>query len=885
MVVLRLSQWRPAGLWIACVALAIIWLASLLGAFAAINAWAYRQYHGLNPFGRPEPKVTLIEADIERLPLAEWQRLLGQLSSLKPSAIGLLKRPAQWDMLSAGLDTTLIAKTVVPVIPMQGSGALALPPSQQPADMGWHKPGVDTDQGHFLSLEVAVAAQALGEPAAPSPFLIDFRPGANYLPMLDSKRVLAGDLTAELVRDKVVLIGRPIDASNPPLLTPLPTETEVSRLAYAGYAVDTLLHGRPVQPMVWWQSLILSLLIVGAAALLYNRLGLKRAPGIALSGSLLLFGIGWLSLQLFGLVMPVAELVALHLFLWYLLARHEQQRDWETLGQLFRSQSTHLHHRLQTRDFNTSEDPWGQVLLFSTQLLSLERAILLELEPGARHVREVKAYRCSMEDISERRRDFGRTPYSTAIAEGGPILLDQVYLKDPKPEHRQFIAPLEFNGQLLGFISGEVANDALERNPLFLRLLADCAEQIGELLYRRNLWQARQRSEAKEWRRLLQLDSVRAEYQSLTQVSRLFERRLELLERVFAHLETGTVLYDLFGQVSQVNHAMEDLARRADLQIFSLSASDMLATLCDMPLIRAREHLQYMLLTRESLHFSAQLPGVEGSFMLDVRPLQAAEASSQVQGNDLFRIQGFLLELVDVTHLVQLSQLKDELSNKVNAELRNQLESALLAAELCTQPDVSVEDKAGFQALVNRKLEQMIRTIGCSQQMLQAVGDVSQLTDFPINARTLLQDTARRWSKRLSDAGLAVKLETPTFIAFVRVDVALIAPTLDALMRVLAEDSSVGSVVRLSLHERQQQDTLWVFIRLENSGYGIPEERLQALLNGTSSAPTPAFHRMRQAVEQIGLWGGVVSAHSSLGRGICFEIRLPGTHFSNELHN
>lgn len=869
---LPLSQWRPAGFWIACTALLLVWLASAAGALESINAWAYRQYHSLPALARPEPGVTLIRADFEQLQPADWQQVLAGLRAMQPAAIGLLQRPSDWAGIDAGLDEATRRLLVLP-----GEEVLVLPPSQQAGQLAWHQPQIGLPAGPFTTLEARVAAQAQGSAVAQQRFLIDFRPGGNYLPQLDVGRLLAADLPAGLVAGKVVLIGAPLDIAHPPLFTPLNEDARVSRLMHAGYVVDTLLRGQPLQALQRWQDALLSLGLIALAALLYRQFGIVRISAIRIAGSLLLFVAGGLALQLGGRVLPVAELVALHLLLWSLLSRLEQQRDWETISQLVRSQSSHLHQRLVHRDFNSSDDPWGQVLQLCIQLLSLERAILLELEPGRKHVREVKAWRCSIDDIGERRRDYHRTPYSTALELRGPILLDKEYLKDPQPDCREFMVPMQFNGELQGFLSGEVAQVTLDKNPLFMHLLAECADKIGELLYRRRVWQEREQRESRSWWRLLQLSHRRDQYHSLVQVSRLFERRLALLENVVANLETSTVLYDLFGQVSQVNRAMEALASRADLPIFNMTAADTLAALSDMPLARAHEHLQHMLLTRESLCFSAHLQGDDSTWLLYIRPLQADDGRSQQQDINPFRIQGFLLELVDVSHLVRLGQLKDEVGNRINAELRNQLETALLTAELCGQPDLPANDRAQFQQLLTRKLGEVVQTLQRSQQMVQAVRDVSQLSDFPLHARTLLADTARRWRQRLADQGMQLELDSPELTAFVRVDVARIAPTLDALIRVLVEDNREGGILRLSLAERTQDGQLQVFIRLQNNGYGLPDDHLQALLSGQSSAPSPSIHRLQQAVEQLGHWGGRVSGHSSLGQGIGFEIQLPAT--------
>lgn len=883
MFLIPLDRWRLAGPRLALISLGTIWLASLLSLFQLADAWAYWQYHRLAPGDRTSPGVLLVEADFDHRQQADWLELVEGLQRFQPASIGILHQPAE---LPAGqLERLREAGVVIGQTAGGASGenrVLVLPPSQTLDGLGMHRPQIISDGERHISIEAATASRATGTPVAEDAFLIDFRPGMNYLPVIQAERVLRGDLTRDLVGGRVVLVGRSSDPANPPLLSPLPEEADVSRLVYAGYTVDTLLRGQPLRATNWWQNLLLSLAVLGLVAQLYARLGVRYSPALAIGGVITLFVAGWLFLHFTGLVLPVVELIALHLLLWYLLARREQGLESVTVHRLLRSSRRQLHDRLLPADFNASEDPWGQIILLTTQILNLERAILLERRGADKRLQEVKAYRCSIDDIDERRRDFERTPYSTALEEGGPIVLPRSFLKDPAPGTRQFLVPLEFNGHLLGFLSGEATEETIDQNPLFLSLLHDFSNQIGELLYQRHQWQVRQRREASLWRRLLRLDSVESEYAALSEVSQLFERRLSLLENVFDSLHTSTILYDLFGQVMQVNHRMEELVRRSGVSLFTMTAADAIATLGEIPLSAAREHLQYMVYNDESLSIAASLPGVEGAFSLNVWPLKSVETASSNGVASPFRIYGFLLELVNVTHLVRLERLKDELGNKITAELRNQLEAALLAAELGDQEDVAASDKAEFGKLVERKLHQMSSTLSRSQSIMSAVQDINRLSDFPVNVTTLAESLSRRWKPRLVGRELDFELERPAFNAFVRVDVTRVESTLDAVVAVLVDDASPGSVVRLSLEERHEGGAFWTTFSFSNTGYGMPEERLQAAMTGRAVNTTPAIHRLRQAVEQVTLWGGELNATTAIGQGIRFEVRLPGFSLDDE---
>ncbi|GAA3902411.1 hypothetical protein GCM10022228_11060 [Halomonas cibimaris] len=577
MILAPLHRWRLAGPGIALISLVGIWLASTLGVFQLPDAWVQGQYHRLTPVGRPTPRVVLVEADFEQRRQPAWRALVERLERLDPAGIGFLHPPATLSETQRARlrESGVIVGQTTAQTSSTGS-VLTLPPAQSLSRMSVHVPRIVENGERYVTTEAALASRALEARAAEDAFLIDFRPGMNYLPVLQTERVLRGDITRDLVANRAVLIGRRMDPTNPTLFTPLPQEARVSRLMYAGYTVDTLMRGRPLQRTAWWQNILLSLTVLGVSVLLYFRLGVRHSLGVCIGGGLLLLVAGWLSLHFVSRVFPVIELIAYHLLLWYLLSRREQRHESATVHTLLRASSGRLHDRLLPSDFNASQDPWGQIILLTTQILHLDRIILLERRGSAKHLREIKAYRCSIEDIDERRRDFERTPYSTALEEGGPIILSKTFLKNPMPGGRQFLVPLEFNGQLLGFLSGEVDEPTLDSNPLFFSLLRDISNQIGELVYQRQRWQLFQQRKKSRWQRLMRLDAVESEYEALGETLQVFSRRLALLENVFSLLHTSTILYDLFGQVIQVNRKMEALVTRSGLSVFTMTAADVL---------------------------------------------------------------------------------------------------------------------------------------------------------------------------------------------------------------------------------------------------------------------------------------------------------------------
>ena len=94
------------------------------------------------------------------------------------------------------------------------------------------------------------------------------------------------------------------------------------------------------------------------------------------------------------------------------------------------------------------------------QSLNLKRMIFLERVPNDHRLKEIKAFECSIHDVVDLRRDYERTPYSTVIQEQKPLLQTKPYLLPLAVEDQQYLAPLMFAGDVLGFWAFTVASDS-----------------------------------------------------------------------------------------------------------------------------------------------------------------------------------------------------------------------------------------------------------------------------------------------------------------------------------------------------------------------------------------------------------------------------------------
>jgi hypothetical protein len=169
----------------------------------------------------------------------------------------------------------------------------------------------------------------------------------------------------------------------------------------------------------------------------------------------------------------------------------------------------------------------------------------------------------------------------------------------------QHMTPLTFGGEVLGFWAMGVAPEKIQATPGFFALVDDFVTQIAELIYHRQQWQQRQRTESSDIVRYLRLRGGENLYQTLRQNLTVFERRLHGLEQVFQSLETAAIFYSPFGRVLQANQAKVKILQHSQLPGYEMTALDLISALCGIDLAESRRTLQQVFVEHRALTLSA----------------------------------------------------------------------------------------------------------------------------------------------------------------------------------------------------------------------------------------------------------------------------------------
>ncbi|WP_407279432.1 hypothetical protein U5817_01125 [Aromatoleum evansii] len=710
------------------------------------------------------------------------------------------------------------------------------------------------------------AAVAAGRAPVPPVFGINYHRGTS-LPRIGADRLERELPVPELVQGRTVLVGH---AAQPWLAhydaPGMPRGKRLSQLEVHGLALDSLLQDKAVHDFGPIASALALILSGVALVVAFQPLRLFSAFWVSLALIAGSVPFAWLTMRLFDLWPPVLELSLMTALAFPLVYRAKSLAEDRRLRKLIGETSTKLQNRYLPPGFAETDEHWIYVTNLVDQILQSNRTIFLERVPDDHRVREIHALRCSIGDIDEMRRDYQRVPYTLAIEQRGVVEIDvgrRPYLKVQLGRERQFLAPLIFGGEVLGFWAFGLEEERIGDAAHFRAMVDNIAGQIGELLYQRQLWQARRASEGAAWRRYLNDDAL-ALHRRLSQAIVALERRVSSFEHLFAGLSTAAIVFDLFGRVVLVNERMSRLLTDAGLAPYGMTAADLIATLSGQDAGRVRQTVQALLSASAPTVLPAQLPGdTPGHYILSLRSLEQDPESAD--DTTPFRSHGLLLELVDVTDIHRLYGVKTGLVSYLNHQLNNHLTAVLGATKLLEMNPAAL---SGMIPLIDAQCRKAATTVERVQDLLTHELQVDFGGSYPVDPREPAARAVDELRARAAERSIGFDVHVPTTPLLAYANPRELQATLATLLDFLLDDAVEGSRIGLNMTDRADH----VEIVLTNSGFGLPQERLDASLAAAAPAGDDTFARLRRALQHIGHWGGQTQVSTALGEG--FRIAL-----------
>ena len=891
------TQYR--GMYLAVLVAMVIGLASLSGVPGYGQGWLYDQFVSAVPLNKTsKSQVIIVEVAEQQATLqeADWMLLLDTVQGLGASQVVLSELPpgagaAFFDQLRQ-YNNVVIGRTLkrqenddekltVDAWPAVSVGAeipfgvVALPLADHGISRSFAA-RVPVAEGSLPSLALAAAqARGIAVPVAPdNEVLINFDGGRDRMPRVAAAGVLDHALIPELFAGRTVLIGVAPGLSVPGIHTPISHGKEpLSLLEFQAYALDTLLAGTAIHVAgpAWLFGLLLTTAF--ASLFIYQWLNVRSGGWFTAVMLLLYWVTGWWLLHYLYLWAPVLELTLSQVFLYLMIARLKVTLNESTLRKLIADSSGKLHASAVPDNFYNSPEHWTQVITLVDQVLHLRRLIFLEKVQGDHRVHEVKALNCSIDVIDERRRDYERTPYSTAIAEGGPILLEKRYLKPlDGEEEEQYLVPLVFAGEVLGFWAFGVAPVNPAASARFLESVTVFASQISELLYHRSHWLEQQEAQASVLRRFLRLEGGNPAYPHMRRFLELAQRRVSSMEAVFNGMDTAAIVYDLFGRVLHLNRRMEGFLRTMELPGYELTALDLLTRLTGSDRGHARHLLREVVMENGQFHLPVtSRQGTQQNFMLSVRAV--ASDNSHAGGTDSaapFQISGLLFELINVSQLQGVYAMKDTLVERFGQRLRRELAAILLGSDLLREKTISVRDRARAARVLRDKVSAAVELINQAGRYMQVKVAGPGLGLYPVDATAPVLSAMEILHAEAQARDIEFSVRLPEFASLVCAAPEELGRLMRVVLEALVNDAAENTSIQVDIEERDSR----VIYRFSNTGFGIPNERFQAYLFGGKNIVADEFNDLHEAINHVGAWEGCVTASSEVGTGMAFNIEL-----------
>lgn len=555
---------------------------------------------------------------------------------------------------------------------------------------------------------------------AAAEFLVNFCGGYQTYPYLSAAALLGETQAEEAIhlQGKVVIVG--LVAGGQANLFPTPTTSLLPGPEIQANAVGSLLHEAALQPLIPGATWVLALL---GSMLLACWLWKRDAPVAFLGTGVALVVYFGISLALFwkGLVLPTATpMLALAITgtaLVILCAAAAERAQAKAEGR----SAAQLHTLTSVGQLLASrldrERLLNDILRWVQRELQVEAVSLLVRDKRHHKLRFEAALGGAPEEVRDITLEWGEGIAGTVALTGEPLIVNEAD-RDPRQAHdiaqavgfpaRSILCvPMLLHDEVVGVIEALNRTGGEPFTAADADLLTVIAQQAAMFLENVRLYTELQR----------RVDFANAE---LREANRNLASEKARVETLLREMASGVLATDEAERIILVNNTAEQMLglhreRAIGETVFAALRDDRLTEMFALPL---------------SLHGGAcvkelELPPDSG------RIIRAHLTTFELRGEAI----GKILLLTDITHFVELDQIKTDLISFVSHELKNPLAALLgFISLLKAEPQAQQEPLSEYAEYVESQARRM-------QYLVQDYLNVSQIEaghPLPVEAESLI---------------------------------------------------------------------------------------------------------------------------------------------------
>lgn len=857
---------------------------SLSGVFVHLNALIYDKTIELslnkNTDNKPILLVELAPDDIDNFP-QNFPKIINNIISLKPHSLIFLTNQKDnfsniekiQDQVPVFLATPLVynsgAKKIykpsyddIPKNLKHLEGYIASPQ----IEVGTYRFDFDSYETIFgkkdsIARKIALRFSDI-ETSSEGKYYINFN-NHTTLPKVSFKRLLNNGLIEELITDHHIIFGYEKRILEVGLNTPAIQNTGyLTVMQYFGYSLLTLLENNTIEYFNIYQEVLMMLFFLIVGLILHKILNIKYSILTVLFGFIVLYSITWILLDFFHIWIPVTEICVLIMLVSFLINWMNNEKRKKNESMILLSTAEQMRERISHKTFFNSDSYWDYVASLITQMLSLNKVILLEKVEHDHRLFEIKSIGCDFSDISEQRRDYEREPYISAINAREPIVVkDRILFKNLQEDEIQYVVPLLHSGQVLGFWIFTTNKATPNQVISFQNIIESFSSEISELLYQRLEWKLNQSNQKKSWFKFFSIISLSNTNKKIQETLTLIEKRLSLLETVINRIENGIVLYDMFGRVYHINKNMQELLTSIEVLPFNITGEDLISNLCDLSTQKSKTIFRHASMQQEPFVLEVKKTLKEGhSFLIKGVSISKDDLGENFNDTFLFDNYGILIEIIDITSFKEQVDLKTEVIKETNSQLKEQLKPILEEIIAKTDDNIHLKEQIDSFLFTFNKMEDIV-----SQDVF-----FGSKQYYPVDIKVYLQRVIKFLHQDLLDSLIETELNNKVNIGLAFVNPLNIQNILVWFMRFLIEDGIQDSKIYIDFEEEKH----YVIIQMRNEGFGIPNDKFQEILLSNIEPDELIFKKLRESIKFIEKIGGKVISHSHHGEGVMFSVYL-----------
>lgn len=694
----------------------------------------------------------------------------------------------------------------------------------------------------------------------------------NLVPIVKLEEVLGAAAAQKLIEKQHVLITLR-EQEFPRLRLPqsfLTSESYDARKFHA-LTLNSFVNGEVIFSLNLWQTLLMTFLLSFMMVSLLKLAGLRLAFLLTNMSILMILILYSCSLYFLKWEIPVSATCLLFVFAYLHVSRIQWFTQQKILGQILLRQSSYLSKRIVSTTALDSQETWTQMANLTRHLLNFDRAIFLEKLDGDHRLKEVVSVDASMDSIKEKRRDFHRSPYKDSIKKGGCFEV-KTYLhpsKENDAEEKQFLCPLLYDGEVVGFWAMGVNSKNLENQAQFETQVNDLSDQLARLLNQRRKLVKNSKRGASSWREWL-FGSQNKAFSELRSSIQLLMDKHQSTELQMESLSTCTMTYNVFGRVEQVNRQMREVLGKFKIKPFEMTLLDFIMRLTGHDENESREVIREVIMDQRSMFMPATALKTMGhAYQLYIVPL-LIEKKEDVKANSAFRVTGVLCELIDLSDVKSVLKLKDILFERLYYKLKNDMELYTLSADMLEQ-ELPPEELREIGSIMHEKIKESVEILDRTKETLLQDVITAPVGCYPIEVREPIEEVIEKFREAAEKTGVKFETNLSDLLSLAQASPRGLDEILTAMVNILLEDSVDDSAIRIETHEAEAGHIVY---EMENSGMGMPPERFEACLNGQELRASRSFKILQDAHHELLAWGGRLEGESELGTGIKFKLYL-----------